>query len=544
MSEPDGHGGEGVAVTGPRRIVSAGHTQGTRHGPHGEGGDESMSAAEEAGTPSRRGRWRGALLLAAAIGAAGVGAWKGGPLVRHYLSHVSTDDAFVTGDASTVPSRIADVVERVFVHDNDYVERGTVLVRLDREPYQLIVDQKRLDWKQAMLNFDRMVRALEAARAELESARDQVRSSVAALEEAWRAVEGQKEQVRYRIASIRAEAAALRSAQAEMVLAQKDHDRIKNLAAQQTATASELDERVAALQGAREKVRAAAERVQQARALLALPPDYTHPERVPEDLEHTATDVRRAVAAGRQILAKLGIDSAADLQPESLHRALVDLTRRTGEAWYDEVPSVRAARAQLDQAVAMLGGPAFDPNRPYEHPTVAKAQKELADAELRLGYTEIRAPVSGFVNRRAVNPGDAVQAGQGLLSIQPLDQVYIVANFKETQIADLAIGQPVEVEVDAYPYRVFRGRVSGFAPATGASSSMLPPENATGNFVKVVQRIPVRIDLVDPNSRETPFLVGMSVVPSVDIKARPDGPDAGSRLRGLAARTVRTEAHP
>ena len=98
---------------------------------------------------------------------------------------------------------------------------------------------------------------------------------------------------------------------------------------------------------------------------------------------------------------------------------------------------------------------------------MVKAQKELDDAELRLSYTEIRAPVSGFVNRRAVNPGDHVQAGQGLLSIQPLDEVYIEANFKETQLADLTIGQPVEISVDAYPGRVFRGRVSGFAPATG-----------------------------------------------------------------------------
>jgi membrane fusion protein (multidrug efflux system) len=483
------------------------------------------------------------VVIGLAAVAAGLGAWKGGPWVRDYLAHVSTDDAFVAGDASTVPSRIADAVERVLVHDNDYVEKGTLLVQLDREPYRLLVEQKRADWQQARLSVDRMVRMLEAARADLEQARDQVHSSVAALEEAWRAVEGQQEQVRYRVASVRAEAAALRAAQAELILAQKDHERIKNLVAQQSGTPAELDQRLAAMQSAREKLKANAERVQQARALLALPPDYQHPERVPVDLEHTATDVRRAAAAGQQILAKLGMASAAgDLRPESLLRALRDLTSRTTESWFDEVPSVKAARAQLDQAVAMLGGPSFDPSRPYEHPAVVKAQKELDDAQLRLGYTEVRAPVSGFVNRRSVNPGDAVQIGQGLLSIQPLEAVYIVANFKETQIADLTIGQPVEVEVDAYPGRTFRGRVSGFAPATGAASSMLPPENATGNFVKVVQRIPVRIDLVDPNPRDTPLLVGMSVVPLVDIKARPDGTDAGARLRSPAHTTSHGEA--
>ena len=146
------------------------------------------------------------------------------------------------------------------------------------------------------------------------------------------------------------------------------------------------------------------------------------------------------------------------------------------------------------------------------------------------------------MNRRAVNPGDNVQAGQGLMSIQPLDQVYIVANFKETQLADLEIGRPVEISVDAYPSRVFHGRVSGFAPATGAASSMLPPENATGNFVKVVQRVPVRIDLTEPNPPDAPLFVGMSVVPEVDIKAEPAGPDAGQRFRSLAATTLYKEA--
>lgn len=540
MGEPGGSGGAGAAVGVTRTIASPAH--GPRHGPHGEEGSKPMSETREAGPPARGGR-RWLWVCGVAAMAAGLGAWKGGPWVRDYFTHVSTDDAFVAGDASTVPSRIADVVVRVLVHDNDYVERGALLVQLDREPYQLLVEQKRQDWQQARLTVDGMVRALEAARADLEQSRDQVRSSVAALEEAWRAVEGQQEQVRYRIASLRAEAAALRSAHAELILAQKDHERIKNLVAQQSGTHAELDQRLAALQSAREKLQAAAERVQQARALLALPPDYQHPEQVPDGMEHTATDVRRAVAAGQQILARLGLASAVhDLQPESLHRALRDLTSRTSESWFDDVPAVRSARAQFDRAVAMLGGPSFDPARRYEHPSVVKAQKELADAQMRLGYTEIHAPVSGFVNRRAVNPGDAVQSGQGLLSIQPLGDVYIVANFKETQIADLAIGQPAEVEVDAYPGRIFRGRVSGFAPATGAASSMLPPENATGNFVKVVQRIPVRIDLVDPNPRETPMLVGMSVVPSIDIKARPDGPDAGARLRSAAYRASHAEA--
>jgi membrane fusion protein, multidrug efflux system len=517
-----------AAVTTQRTAVSSGHV--APHGPHLAG---KTIPAEPVSRPSRR-RWAvvGALGGLAAV----LIVWKGVPWYHHFFAHVSTEDAFVTGDATTVASRIPDVVEAVLVRDYDYVERGTLLVRLDREPYRLQVEQKRSDLVNAKLNIDRIVQSLESARADLEQARDQVRASLPALEEAWHGVQGQQEQMRYRIASLRAETASLRATQAELLLAQKDYERVKRLVADQTATREELDQKLAAYQSAREQYKASEQKVQQARAMLAQGPDYQHPEQVPDDLERIGTAVRRSVAAAQQILAKLGIVSGLHpMEPESLERALHDLMDKTSENWFDHVPAVRSARAVLDQTVAMLGGPLFDPAKPYEHPTVTKAQKELDEAELKLGYTEIRAPISGFVNSRAVNPGDNIQAGQGVMSIQPLDQVYIVANFKETQLADLAIGRPVEISVDAYPHRVFHGRVAGFAPATGAAASLLPPENATGNFVKVVQRLPVRIDLTEPNPSDTPLFVGMSVVPEVDIKAEPAGPDAGHRLRSLAA---------
>ena len=130
----------------------------------------------------------------------------------------------------------------------------------------------RSDLRQAELNVDRMVKSLATSRAQWEQARDQVRSSVAALEEAWRAVEGQQEQVRSRIAGLRSQAASLRASYAELVLAQKDHARVKNLVASQTATREELDQKLAALESAREKYKVAEQSVQQARAVLALAP--------------------------------------------------------------------------------------------------------------------------------------------------------------------------------------------------------------------------------------------------------------------------------
>jgi membrane fusion protein (multidrug efflux system) len=154
----------------------------------------------------------------------------------------------------------------------------------------------------------------------------------------------------------------------------------------------------------------------------------------------------------------------------------------------------------------------------------------LEESQLRLRYTQIVAPISGYVNRRNVNAGTHVQAGQPLLAIRPLNDVWVEANFKETQLRELKVGQSVELHVDAYPGRVFKGRLAGFSPGTGSVQSLLPPENATGNFVKVVQRLAVRIELTEPNPKETPLFAGLSVVPEVDIRSTPMGPDAGERL--------------
>jgi biotin carboxyl carrier protein len=201
----------------------------------------------------------------------------------------------------------------------------------------------------------------------------------------------------------------------------------------------------------------------------------------------------------------------------------------------EEVPAVKMAKARVEQARASLGGASFTPSKPYDHPAVIEAQKELEQAELNLSYTVLKSPIAGYVNRRSVNPGNQVQAGQMLMALRPLREVWIDANFKENQLDKLRIGQPVDLFVDAYPGRVFHGRAAGFSPGTGAALSLLPPENATGNFVKVVQRLPVRIELTEPPSEDTPLFVGLSVVAEVNIKAQPSGPDAGKRLLGRAA---------
>src|SRR5262249_16061790 len=166
------------------------------------------------------------------------------------------------------------------------------------------------------------------------------------------------------------------------------------------------------------------------------------------------------------------------------------------------------------------------------------AKRDSALPELDLPYCDVVAEIDGVVTRRNVNPGNNVQVGQSLMAIRSLNEVWVDANFKETQLRDLRIGQPADLYVDMYGGRqVFKGRVAGFTMGTGSTLALLPPQNATGNFVKVVQRLPVRIELQDYDPDKSPLFVGTSVVPYVYINRPPGGPEAVQFLQGYVARS-------
>jgi membrane fusion protein (multidrug efflux system) len=146
---------------------------------------------------------------------------------------------------------------------------------------------------------------------------------------------------------------------------------------------------------------------------------------------------------------------------------------------------------------------------------VKQAQAAVGRAELDLEHATVKAPVKGVVSRKSAEPGQVVQPGQPLMTIIPLDQVWITANFKETQLEGMRVGQRVSIDVDAYGGRDFAGKVDSIAAATGSRFSLLPPENATGNFVKVVQRVPVKIVLDAGQDPDHILRPGMSVTPTV-----------------------------
>jgi membrane fusion protein (multidrug efflux system) len=174
-----------------------------------------------------------------------------------------------------------------------------------------------------------------------------------------------------------------------------------------------------------------------------------------------------------------------------------------------------------------------------------EAQNDLAQSELNLSYCDVVAEIDGVITRRNVNPGNNVQVGQSLMAIRSLTDIWIDANFKETQLDKLRIGQRVEMEVDMYGGKhKFEGRISGFTMGTGSTLALLPAENATGNFVKIVQRLPVRIDPVNYDPDKLPLFIGLSIEPYVFVNEPPTGPDAGKFLQPpMELPTVTPEAN-
>jgi len=181
------------------------------------------------------------------------------------------------------------------------------------------------------------------------------------------------------------------------------------------------------------------------------------------------------------------------------------------------VAGVQGARAAIESAAANVD--VLKGQRQEAVSTLDELRTALAKAERDLSFTVIRAPIDGVIGNRAVQVGDYVQTGQRLASLVPLADVYVTANFKETQVARLRPGQPVSIAVDALPEHAIRGTVESFSPASGAVFSLLPPDNATGNFTKIVQRLPVRIRVPADVARERLLRPGMSVVVSVNTKS-------------------------
>jgi len=327
------------------------------------------------------------------------------------------------------------------------------------------------------------------------------------------------EEVRDQVAQLHAKIATLDSARAELVRAQADYDRAFPLLSSGAVTKEEVDRREQVLLVSKAQVQEAIQEVYQIRVSLGLPAEAKSGNLadVPDDLDQTFSSVRQATAELAQSAAALGvINQSLNQTPQAMINQFYDRDPQHNidkiyEKLMTEAPLIKQSQAKL-----------------------MVAQRDLDQAKLNLRYCNVYSEIDGIVTRRNVNPGDNVIAGQSLMGVRSLTEIWVDANFKETQLGDLRIGQAADLDVDMYgSHQFFKGRISGFEMGTGSTLALLPPENATGNFVKVVQRLPVRIELVDYDPDKSPLFVGLSVTPYVDITQPPTGPNAGAFLQPL-----------
>ena len=376
-----------------------------------------------------------------------------------YLSQwESTDDAQIEGHIHPVNAKVGGTITSVNVRDNQPVEAGTVLVQLDARDYEIAVARAKADLSEAQAGVIAARAGLPVATS---AAGAQITSSEAIAERAKGGVELANKELLAAQARLNSAQARVREAQANATKSARDLARMKQLIAKDEISQQQYDAAVGAADAAHAAVESAQAGVLQA--------------------EH---EVAAAQARVGQSQAQL---QQAQAEAEAAKTAPQQIT-------------ITRAQAQSAEARQQLAKAALD------------------QARLNLEYTSIKAPVSGIVSKKTVEAGQVVQPGQPTMSVIPQDGIWVTANFKETQLAGMHPGQSATVSVDAYGGRIYKVHVDSIASATGAKFSLLPPENATGNYVKVVQRIPVKLVFDQGEDAEHQLRPGMSVVVKVKVK--------------------------
>ncbi len=370
----------------------------------------------------------------------------------------STDDAQVDAHVTPIAARVGGTVLRVGVVENQAVEAGTVLVEIEPRDHQVAVDKARAELADAEASAAAAQSDVPVTSTAAATNVSTAQGSVDQTRSAYVAAEKEVEAARARLAAAEARR---RETEVNAARASRDVERLRGLLAKDEVSQQQFDAAAAAADAQRAATDTARSQIAEAEAGIR-------------------------VAESRQAQARSGEEPA---------RAAL----RSAQTAPQQIAAIRAraaaARARVDQAKATL-----------------------AQADLGLLYTTVKAPVRGVVSKKSVNPGQVISAGQPLLALVQTGDVWVTANFKETQLTNMRPGQKARVEVDAYGGREFHGQVDSIAAATGARFSVLPPENATGNFVKVVQRVPVKIVLENGQDPEHLLRPGMSVTPTVYTK--------------------------
>jgi membrane fusion protein (multidrug efflux system) len=415
----------------------------------------------------------GAVVLVAAL-AWGASAWW------HSRSHVSTEDAYVEGTVATVSAKVSGHIVELLAEDNKPVKKDELLLRIDDRDYRARLEQARaaigIAESRLRAASARVVMTRETASGQMAQAQASSMAANSAQRAARDAMDSSRATVASRRANLGAAQAELERAQAAWTRAKQELDRIGALVKQDLVAQRDHDQAITDERGAEAAVRAAEQRTVQAQRDLA----GAEADLKIRDTGYEPQQIGVVMAEARVANARASRINAEAAQQE-----------------------IRVREAERELAAAQL----------------KEALADLAVAELNVEHTHVKAPIDGVVAKRTVEMGQIVQMGQPLLAVVPLHEVWVVANFKETQLGGVRPGMPATIAVDGVPGKVFHGTVDSIAAGTGARFSLLPPENATGNWVKVVQRVPVKIRL---DSKELGNLhtlrAGMSSYVTIRIK--------------------------
>jgi len=369
----------------------------------------------------------------------------------------NTDDAEVDGNVVSISARVAGHVSEVLVEDGQIVKKGDVLVKLDPKDFQIAIERAKADVNNELANLQTSRNDVPLTTATTNSTLNGAKST---RQDAVEAINYAQQQQNVAQARLSLAQANVKVAEANATKAAQDVQRYQTLVAKDEISRQQFDQAVAASEAAKATVDA-----QKAAVVEA---------------QHS---VSAAAVTVEQAKAKLG-HAEAEVQ-----------TAMTGPQ--------QVSISQSEVAVAQA--------------KVAQRQADLDQALLNLQYTTVTAPIDGVIGKKNINPGQNVAVGQQMMAIVPLDDLWVTANFKETQLKEMRVGQKVKLTVDAYG-RDYNGTVQSIAGASGAKFSLLPPENATGNYVKVVQRIPVRIAFDFGQNADHLLRPGMSVVPNVRVR--------------------------
>lgn len=404
---------------------------------------------------------------------AGVAYW------RANAGLIKTDNAQTAGDLAPISARIPGTVIKVNITDNQYVTAGTVLVELDPTDYQLALDHAMSEIavaaaqvqaaKAALVAQEQQTStAISAAQGTLQAARPRLPQAQAQLQMEDQMTAAQIAQARARVTTAQA---SVQAAQASLETARRTQERDRQLFAQGAIPAQQVDADTAAYEAALARHQTAQDDLRQAEAGLT-----------------SAEAARQQVAIARSAVA---VNEGEISRAEALLRQAA-----AGES------VVRQRAQELAAAEARA----------------AQAAETAKIAQINLDRTQIRAPADGWVTNRTVEIGQVVQPNQPLMGLTLAHRIWVVANLKETQVGRVRVGDPVRISVDAVRGQVFHGHVQSIGAATGSATALLPPDNATGNFVKVVQLVPVWIALDLQDDPGPQLQVGLSAVVTIDTR--------------------------